>query len=471
MPIPILTVSQMREWEKATWSAGRSEADVISRVGHIVAQRVKQMTRAADLIVVLAGKGHNGDDARQASRNFSDREVYLINVAEPEASLKEFLSQLQLDPALILDGLFGVGLNRALDKDWIQLVEKVNASRIPILAIDVPSGLNADTGEVQGTAIRAAVTLTLGAPKRGLLAASAWPHVGRLELAADIGLVPRTLSSDLQWTAREDFPDFPPARAVAGHKGTFGHSAIFAGSLGYHGAAVLAARAALRAHPGLVTVFCGEDVYVPIASQLQAAMVHPWRPGRVLPDSTTAVLFGPGLAAPDLLREIKDYLAHVWKELPLPVVVDASGLEWIPQGSVACKALRVITPHPGEAARLLKSSATSVQNNRMQALRELSQLYGDCWVILKGYQTLVGRSIGEIYVNSSGNPLLAQGGSGDILAGFLSGLIAQPELQSDPLTTLRYAVWQHGAAADYLSAKQRNWTVENMIGTLGNVAD
>jgi len=471
MPIPILTVSQMRDWEKATWAAGRSEADVISRVGYIVAQRAKQMTRPGDLIVVLAGKGHNGDDARQASRNFSDREVYLINVTEPEVSVKEFMSQLQLEPALILDGLFGVGLNRPLAGEWTKLVDKINSARVPILSIDVPSGLDADIGEAQGTAIRATVTLTLGAPKRGLLAATAWAHVGRLELAADIGLVPRTLASDLQWTVREDFLDYPPARPVAGHKGTFGHVTLFAGSVGYHGAAVLAARAALRAHPGLVTMFTCEEVYIAVAAQLQAAMVHPWRPGRDLPESATTVLFGPGLASSHVLAEMKDHLARLWKESPLPVVVDASGLDWLPQGPVKSGALRVITPHFGEAARLLNSKAGLVQNDRVRAVRDLSQLYGDCWVVLKGYQTLVGRSSGEIYVNSSGNPLLAQGGSGDALAGYLSGLLAQPGLQSETLTALRYAVWQHGASADHLSSRQRNWIVEDLIDTLGNVPE
>ena len=471
MPIPIITVSQMREWEKATWAAGRSEADVISRAGYIVAQRAKQMTRPGDLILILAGKGHNGDDARQAGRNFSDREIYLINVADPEASLNEFLSQLQLEPALILDGLFGVGLNRPLVDGWVKLVEKINGSRIPILSIDVPSGLNADTGEPQGTAIRASITLTLGAPKRGLVASSGWPFVGRLELASDIGLVPRLPGSDWQWTVREDFLDYPPPRPIAAHKGTFGHLAIFAGSLGYHGAAVLAARAALRAHPGLVTVYTSADVYAPIAGQLQAAMVHLWRTGRGLPDSTSAVLFGPGLAAPDLSAEMKTALVKCWKELPMPVMVDASGLDWLPQGTVESNAVRVMTPHPGEAARLLKTSVSSVQKDRTQAVRDLSALYGGCWVVLKGHQTLAGQRSGEIYVNSSGNPLLAQGGSGDVLAGYLSGLLAQPALQTVPSTGIRYAVWQHGAAADHLSSKQRNWTVEDLIASLGNIVE
>src|SRR5687767_1596665 len=118
MPAPVITVAQMRDWEQATWSAGRTEEAVIRRVGHIVADRAAQMTRPADLILVLAGKGHNGDDARHASQHFHDREVYLIKVADPELAQSELLSQLSLQPALIIDGLFGIGLNRALDASW-----------------------------------------------------------------------------------------------------------------------------------------------------------------------------------------------------------------------------------------------------------------------------------------------------------------------------------------------------------------
>jgi ADP-dependent NAD(P)H-hydrate dehydratase / NAD(P)H-hydrate epimerase len=468
MPAPVISVAQMREWEKATWAAKRKPAQIISRVGHIVTWRVKQLTRPGDLIVILAGKGHNGDDARQTGQNLSDREVVLLNVLDPAVTLKEFNSQLSLRPALIVDGLFGIGLNRQLDPPWIKLIDKVNQSPIPVLAIDVPSGLNADSGEPEGAAIRATVTLTLGAPKKGLLASSAWSYVGRLEVAPDIGLVPCPLVGEAQWTLAGDFDSFPPRRPVDGHKGTFGHLAIIAGSLGYHGAAVLTARGALRAQPGLVTLFVQESAYVPVASQLSTAMVHPWRPGAKLPDTSSAILFGPGLAAGDLPTDLKSQMRHLWQESPLPMLADASGLDWLPTGATPKKSIRVITPHPGEAARLLKSSTAEVQADRTSALREISKRYGNCWVALKGHQTLIGRHKGELFINGSGNPLLAQGGSGDVLAGYVGGLLAQPQLQADPTTTTRFGVWQHSAAADLLSSERTNWTVENLLDALGN---
>ena len=392
----------------------------------------------------------------------------LLNVADPAAALKQFNSHLALGPALIVDGLFGIGLNRPLEAPWIRLIEKVNQSHIPVLAIDVPSGLNADTGKPEGAAIRATVTLTLGAPKKGLLTAQAWPYVGRLEVAPDIGLVPCPLEGDVHWTLPVDFDNYPLPRPVDGHKGTFGHLAIIAGSVGYHGAAVLAARAALRAQPGLVSLFVEERVYLPVAGQLQAAMVHPWRPGVKLPDWCSAILFGPGLAAGDLPADLKSEQRHLWQELPLPVIADASALDWLPAGATPAKSIRLITPHPGEAARLLKSTTAAVQADRVAALRKLSRQYGNCWVVLKGHQTLIGRSKGDVYVNSSGNPLLAQGGSGDVLAGFLGGLLAQKQLQTDPTTALRYGVWQHGAAADRLSDERTNWTIENLLDALGS---
>jgi NAD(P)H-hydrate epimerase len=288
-------------------------------------------------------------------------------------------------------------------------------------------------------------------------------------VAEEVGLSPCPLKSDLRWTQAKDFQTYPPPRTEAGHKGTFGHVAIIAGSLGYHGAAVLAARGALRAQPGLVTVEPQESVYIPVAAQLQAAMARPWRAGRPLPKSASAILFGPGLAADNLPAALKKELRALWKSFPGPMIVDASALDWLPSAEPAAEPVRVITPHPGEAGRLLGMTATEVQADRVAALRQLSRRFGNCYVVLKGHHTLVGRAGGDIFINSSGNPLLAQGGSGDLLGGYLAGLLAQPACQQDPLTAIRFAVWQHGAAADDTSQSQGLWTIEDLVSNLGPV--
>jgi NAD(P)H-hydrate epimerase len=243
---------------------------------------------------------------------------------------------------------------------------------------------------------------------------------------------------------------------------------IIAGSFGYHGAAVLATRGAQRAQPGLATVYALENVYYPVAAQLQSAMVHTWREEAKLPEKISALLAGPGLAGRDVPDALRRSLYHWWRDLDLPMIVDATGLDFLAAGLYTKRAARVLTPHPGEAARLLNWPTEKVQANRLAALRELSKKAGNSWVVLKGHQTLIGRSEGEVFVNSSGNPYLAQGGSGDLLAGFITGLLAQPALQKDIGMTLRYAVWEHGAAADRLQAARRNWTVEELAEELGN---
>jgi hydroxyethylthiazole kinase-like uncharacterized protein yjeF len=330
--------------------------------------------------------------------------------------------------------------------------------------------LNADTGAPEGAAINASVTLTVSAPKIGLLQQTAWPFVGRLEVATDVGLVPCPHTSQIMWTLPEDFNDYPPARAAATHKGSYGHLAILAGSVGYHGAAVLAARGAQRAQPGLITVHTLEAVYHVIASQLQAVMVSPSLPAPRVAGSFSAFLVGPGFAAADAAELISNTARHLWCDTPLPVVVDASALDWLPVEPATPKTvLRVITPHPGEAARLLRSNTEQIQANRLSALRQISKRLGNAWVVLKGHQTLIGRATGEVYVNSSGNPHLAQGGSGDVLSGYLAALLAQPALCADPLKTIRFAVWQHGAAADYLQATRPNWVVEDLVEMLGSI--
>lgn len=468
MPVPVININQMREWESLTWTSGQTEAEVIRQVGWKVAFHAGRLTRAGDFILILAGKGNNGNDARAAMEFLPDRRVELLNVTTPETDVRRFWELAEQQPALVIDGLFGIGLNRPLDEAWQNLIIAVNASKLPILAIDTPSGLNAETGQVMGAAIEAAITLTVGAPKTGMLAQEAWPFVGRLETLEDIGLVPCPFTGDVQWTINHDFNGFPPRRPVAGHKGSFGHLAIIAGSQGFHGASVLAALGAQRAQPGLITVFPQEEVYPVVASQLRSPMVSIWKPDIKYADTTSTVLIGPGLAAPRSPDDLRIATRRLWRDARFPVVVDASALDWLAQHPLAAESIRVVTPHPGEAARMLNSNTKNIQANRLVAVREISRRYGNCWVVLKGHQTVIGRSSGEIFINSSGNPHLAQGGSGDLLSGYIAGLLAQPSLQIDPGKTIRYAVWQHGATADKLQQTRPNWTVEDLARELGD---
>jgi NAD(P)H-hydrate epimerase len=198
-------------------------------------------------------------------------------------------------------------------------------------------------------------------------------------------------------------------------------------------------------------------------------MVRPWKSELTIPDNATALAVGPGLAADEIPEGLKATVTRLWRESPLPMIVDASALTWLRSEPIISKAPRVVTPHPGEAAGLLAISVPKVLEDRPAALREISQKYGRCYVVLKGHQTLVGRAKEELYINSSGNPYLAQGGSGDLLTGFLGGLLAQPALSREPLDLLRYGVWQHGAAADLLQVSRAGWTIENLADMLGTI--
>ncbi len=467
MSAPILNVAQVREWEDATWSTGVSQEDVIREAGGQVAYYAQKMTVQGDKILVIAGKGHNGDDAIQAGEQLKEREVKIIRVLDVAKTISEIKSILNQNYSLVIDGLFGIGLNRKLDDQYCELINLLNNFKSAKLSVDVPSGLNAETGEIMGAVVRADATVTLGAIKKGMLRPDVAQFVGRLYVAQEIGLIPYKFKTDLFWTTADDFEDFPPKRVVTGHKGSFGHLLIIAGSPGYHGAAVLAAKSAQRAQPGLITLSTMSDVYIPIASQLSQVMVNVWDPSFTIPEKTTAIVIGPGLASRRISSRLIDFCRKAWDEFPYPVCVDASALDWLQEKRFKSSAPRIITPHPGETSRMLKTSTEEVLSDRIQSLRRLSKMYGNCYVVLKGHQSIVGNYDGNVYFNPSGNPHLAQGGAGDVLAGYLGGFIAQPLLQTDIVKTIRYAVWRHGLAADYMQNDSKLWTIEELTAMLG----
>lgn len=466
MALPVISVAQMRDWERATWATGQTEQAVIARVGQALARRALSMTRPGGSILLLAGKGHNGDDVRAMQTHLRGQDGRLVEVTDPRQALGKVVDELRRRPELVVDGLFGIGLNRALDTDWVKLIQTINEAQLPVLAVDTPSGLDAESGMPLPEAIRATLTVTIGAPKRGFLLGKASEYVGQLEVVEDVGLIPCPCASDVNWTLPDDFAAFPPPRAVESHKGIFGHAGLVAGSLGYHGASVLTSRGAQRARPGLVTLITQPETYAAVAAQTQAVMVHPWSEDLDF-SKFTALAYGPGLAAKNLPVSVRDRFRRLWESAEMPMVADASALDWLEPSSAELSAVRVITPHPGEAGRLLNCSAAEVQRDRLQSLRNLSKRFGNCWVVLKGRQTLIGRATGDVFVNGSGNSGLAQGGTGDLLAGFITGWLAQPACQKDPLMALRYSVWEHGAAAERLTARRKNWIVEELASELG----
>lgn len=471
MTLPVLSIQAIRGWEEASWRNGRSQSAVIQQVGFRVAQWLMQHSSAGQHLLLLAGKGHNGDDVRAAVPHLRDRSVRLVSVTDPDHDSTRVTEALLRRPAWVVDGLFGTGLNRPLQDSWIQLLESVNRSGCRVVSVDIPSGLNADSGEPQGAAIKAAFTLAIGAPKSSFATGQAFRYTGRIEVIECVGLnsPPEGEANEPRWVHELDFRGFPPARLSDSNKGTHGHLAVLAGSPGFHGAAILCARGAQLVQPGLVTVLTHPDVYACVGSNIISGMVGSWAEGIVLPAKCSAIVAGPGLAAAGL-EQVQLHVQKLWADSRLPMVVDATALGWLPRMrmrmEIASDAVRVMTPHPGEAARLLGISVSEVQSDRMRALRELSGYFGGCWVVLKGQGTLIGRVEGPVWCCARGCPEMAQGGTGDVLAGMLGGLIAQSGLLGDIRRLLSFGVWLHGAIGESLTLCKPGWNAFDMANTI-----
>ncbi len=360
---------------------------------------------------------------------------------------------------VIIDALFGTGLRRPLEGLAASLVEVLNASGLPVVAADVPSGICSDTGRILGTAVRAHLTVTMGLPKRGLFLHPGAARVGELQLA-EIGLPPADLDS----------PGLPgrlltaalvrsllPLRPAIAHKGSCGAVLVVGGSRRYLGAPALAAEAALRVGSGLVELACPAEIRLPLAGLLREILTLPLpSPGgylepadllQVLPlrPQVRALCLGPGLAGESASHEaIRQLLAKT----TVPVVIDADALH-----SVAHRGpLRpggVLTPHPGEMSSLVGVGVTALEADRVGWAQRCAAEY-QAVVVFKGAPTVVAEPGGRYWINTSGGPVLAQGGTGDVLAGAVAGLLAQG-LQ--PAEAACAAVHLHGLAGDLCAAR------------------
>jgi NAD(P)H-hydrate epimerase len=334
---------------------------------------------------------------------------------------------------------------------------------VPVLAVDIPSGLSADTGQPLGVALEAQVTVTYGWPKVGQIVPPGRDYVGRL-WQVDISIPPH-LAQDvpLELTEAEEMRRALPPRPFGSHKGTFGHLVVLAGSEGKTGAAALTAGGALRAGAGLVTLGIARSLNDILEVKITEAMTLPLpeAQGRralgvaalsplldFLQDKT-AVALGPGLGTHPETRELVRQLV---RHLSLPMVIDADGLNaLVGQGNILTEAAgpRLLTPHPGELARLLGTTVQEVQARRLDVAREVAARFGAI-VVLKGAQTVVADPAGQLSLNPTGNPALASGGTGDVLTGLIGGFLAQ---RLEGWTAARLGVFLHGLAADFLAGR------------------
>jgi hydroxyethylthiazole kinase-like uncharacterized protein yjeF len=389
-------------------------------------------------VLVLAGPGNNGGDARIVAERLR-AQFFRVTVAGPGEA-----ASLPVDKrwGLVVDGLLGIGLARPVEGEFARLVDYANAQDCPVLALDIPSGLASDTGRVLGRAVRATHTITFIALKPGLLTLDGPDHCGEVTVA-DLGLDLKKLARPTAWKASPGlFADVLRPRPRNFHKGSAGSLGVLGGATGMTGAALLAGRAALKLGAGRVYVGTLEEMTVDPATP-ELMLRHP---DDALGQDLDAVVIGPGLGG----SERAEALVGAALASDLPVVLDADALNLVADSRSlrdACarrKADTLLTPHPGEAARVLGTRIPDVQDDRLAAARALSRELS-AHVVLKGNGSVVVARDGHWYVNTSGNPGMASAGMGDVLSGFLGALLAQ-RLSGEAALVL--GVHLHGAAAD-----------------------
>ncbi|ADH84953.1 carbohydrate kinase, YjeF related protein [Desulfurivibrio alkaliphilus AHT 2] len=443
-------------------------------------------------IAVLAGPGNNGGDALVIARHLQQlgARPWVVLLVEPErlqgdAALNlQILRQLPVSlevvteveqwqalqdrlqaSRLAVDGIFGTGLSRELSGRFQVAVELLNRFPGPVIAVDAPSGLDSDHGRVLGAAVRADCTVTFALAKPGLVTFPGRAWAGTVEVV-DIGIPPAVYDRLAPFkellTAAELAPWLPRRRPVD-HKGSFGHLLLLAGSRGMTGAALLAARGALRSGVGLVSACVPRDLLVIFATAWPELMTV------ALPNSPlaagaedlatvqaalagkSALVLGPGLGTAPATAELVRQLYRTPGELQIPQVLDADALNIMaaaPDLLTEPPGPRVLTPHPGEMARLLGMATAEVQENRWQAAAELAGRHG-VWVVLKGAGTVIAAPDGQLAVSPTGNPGMAAGGMGDVLAGLIGGLLAQG---MGPWQAACLGAYAHGLAGDLLAA-------------------
>lgn len=490
----LLTAEQMREIDRCAIedyavpgvvlmeNAGRAAAQIVdARYRHL----------CPGPILVVAGKGNNGGDGYVMARHLDncgwqvrtlvlaersdirgDAQTNLrilensnstINYATTSVDIATFLQQFS-DTALVIDAIFGNGLNAAVRGHYLAAIQQINALGLPVVAVDMPSGIGATTGEVLGAAINADCSISFAVAKLGQMSYPASCHAGEL-FVVDIG-VPKplldTISAQYVLVDEQYASLLLPKRPNDGHKGTFGHVLVVAGSLGKSGAAQLCAVACARSGSGLVTLAtprvcqplvaaavaevmtyalddCGGCVAAAAASQLMQL----WR-------GKQAFAVGPGLGQTE---HVGSLVAHLVRMCPVPLVIDADAINML-CGNLELLCERepgstVLTPHPGEMARLTGLSVEYIQNHRCEVAVQFAQQW-QVVLVLKGARTIVAAPDGRVGINSSGNSGMGSGGMGDTLTGVIASWIAQG---LDPFSSALLGVYLHGSAADHCAQK------------------
>ena len=506
----ILNSAQMREADRrAIDEIGIASLVLMENAGRqvVAAMEATFPDLASRTIAVLCGRGNNGGDgfvvARTLAQRGADVSVYLVGTTDDvrgdarrnldvlgrlgqtvieiaDASVWELHSPAVRGANLLVDALFGTGLRTPLSGLYETIVADINASDLPVVSIDLPSGLSADSVDPIGPCIDATVTVTLATPKLPLVLPPGEAHCGDVVIA-DIGLPDAAIEGvdgpHLELLTRDPMRALIEPRPADSHKGDYGHVLVVAGAPGTTGAAHLTAMGALRSGAGLVTIATPQPCQPVLAAMAPEYMTLALPAGAdglshagldsLLAHAADVIAVGPGLGtAPGTVELVRGLLARAGK----PLVIDADGLNAFvaaPERLVGSDDRDVIiTPHPGELARLMGITAADVQANRVELAQNFAETHM-LYVVLKGHRTLVATPGGKVYVNTTGNPGMATGGMGDLLTGMVAAWLGQ---LLDAEAACRLAVYLHGMAGDLAEAAEGevSLTPTDVIAHLGD---
>jgi len=490
----VVTAEQMREMDRLTIEKyGVPSLSLMERAGEGIAQAIlERFSRVAKKgVLVVAGKGNNGGDGFVVARLLKKRripcEVALLarngevsadsahnlraymklkgKVVEVDPTGLDLLRQRMKGRGLLVDAILGTGMKNDVRGLYAEAITLMNGSGLPTVAVDIPSGLDSDRGTPLGVSIQAEMTVALAFAKQGEVIYPGLNYVGDL-VVAEIDIDPRAVQEVAPKTEimqQEEISRLVPTRDPDSHKGTYGHLLIVAGSRGKTGAAILASRAAMRSGAGLVTLAAPRSLNDIFASSLVEVMTEPlaenaeeemeplgdeaWR--RLL-DRKSVVLFGPGIGVTDAAR---NNLRWLLRNLEMPWVIDADGLNNLALDINRLRSAKtppVLTPHPGEMARLIGKDTVSVNQDRIGIARAFATEHR-CYLVLKGARTVIATANGKVFINPTGNPGMASGGMGDVLAGVLAALLGQG-LSAEH--AMKLGVYLHGFVGDRVAAEK-----------------
>jgi ADP-dependent NAD(P)H-hydrate dehydratase / NAD(P)H-hydrate epimerase len=422
----VVTSEQMREADRLTIERGTSGQALMERAGQSVVDTLKRefSPLKKQRVVIFCGKGNNGGDGLVVARLLEGRVKSLQVVRATQSRTDSSEPEIDHKASIVVDALLGTGFEGPVRGRYKELIRAINEDfpKANVVAVDIPSAMQ----------VRADITVTFAAPKVEMVLGESADHVGRL-VVADIGILDDALKADLNLSQAGDFKKLLAPRKADANKGNFGHVLVVGGARGKTGAAAMSGLAALKAGAGLVTVACADD------SKLALELM--WQPLQEISlDKMTVLAIGPGLG---INRELVERLVS---QANMPTVIDADALNSIAGSDFHGRGVQtILTPHPGEMGRLMGIEGSVKEADRLASARGFATGH-DCCVVLKGQRTLIAFPDGQVWINPTGSPAMAKGGSGDILTGLIAGFIAQ--FPGDIATAVRAAVWLHGRAGE-----------------------